>query len=446
VLALQRTAGNAAVSRAVTDAATLMRAPAAQPSGEADGGEAPNTDQPPELVGLSAEITPGGEGRTGDRADPRGAEVGGEDNSKAFKGDTVRFRARFSGSVRPGGFAVTTAGDGLEEAGEQWIDGQTYEWAVRFTRVGRKRVSISDGGGTTTFTENYVVVADLQDFAAACSEAHALVSARFFAASRRLTKIAEAYEAAFEAQRADLGGIAAAEKAMDDLLWGAFFAGLGGAAGGAAGLFIKRSLSTSDYTVDAGKDLVKFMTRSADKLRGAEPETAGDSTSPATNDPGKPLGDRSASGVSPTKFVSTLADRVFDEGSTVTKMLAVLVSQAREARDANSKADFEDDPVAIIMSSIDLAEIEAIEPDEKAFLKQLWKAWLGAYAWKATPNTVLFSSRASDQVTDDIRSVIVKAAEACDEDADQWIEEFGLTSKIRAQQEADMANGVPIQA
>jgi hypothetical protein len=432
LLALQRAAGNAAVGRLLGAQRGLHRAPPQH------GGTAAPA-RPVDVTSLGAKIIPGGEGRTGGKPDVRPM---GANTTKVFKGDTVTFTAGFDGAAADGGagFSVGTNGDGAVQGAGKWIGDRTYQWSVVFTKVGHKQVSVQGAG--STFTENFEVVADIVDFIAACVEAQSKVLERFAAASEKLGTIGVEYNKAFAQQEGDLKEVAESEKMVDDLIWGAFFAAVGGAAGGAVGGWIKRTkdglYKNDDFLIDTGKDLMKFTVRSVDKLRGGSgPRTSGDSTAPGDpGDPGKGRGERKAAGKDPFEYVSGLSVTVGAEGRKAHGKLGELIHGAREARDANSKADFEDDPVAIVGGGVDLKEIDAITADKKTFLKQLWKAWLGRYAYKMEYGGGGGPPAARDQVTKKVRKKIKKAADECGEDVDAWIAEFGLPARLKAEQEA----------
>lgn len=435
ILALQRSAGNAAVSR-------LLQAPLGVhrgPPGPAPAAPAP-TDKKVDIASFGFKITPGGQARSEGKPDVRPIEP---DKTKVFKGDTVTFTIGFDGpaSDHRAGYATVTSGDGIQAQEGTWISESRFQWSVVFSKVGTKKVEVQGSG--TTFTENFTVVADVVDFIAACVEAQAKVLERFAGAAEKLGKIGVEYNKAFAQQEADLKDVAEGEKMVEDLIWGAFFAAAGGAAGGAVGGWIKKAkdgaFAKDDWLIDTGKDLAKFAVRSGDKLRGSSPTTSGDSTAPSTADPGKARGDRKAAGKDPFEFVSGLSSDVGAEGRKAHGKLAELISGARTARDANSKADFDQDPVGVVTGGVDLTEIDGLTADKKAFLKQLWRSWLGRYAWKMQYGGGGGPPSARDQVTDKIRKKIKKAADECGENVDTWIAEFGLPAKLKAEAEADAA-------
>ena len=55
-----------------------------------------------------------------------------------------------------------------------------------------------------------------------------------------------------------------------------------------------------------------------------------------------------AAGVHPQEFLTTLSSRVAAEGEGAQALLTQLIHDARTARDANSKADFDEDPNEVV--------------------------------------------------------------------------------------------------
>jgi hypothetical protein len=241
-------------------------------------------------------------------------------------------------------------------------------------------------------TENFRVVADLQDFMLAVSGAQAELIGKFAAATAKLNTAAGAFRRAQETQQKALSAVAGAEKMGDDLLWGALFAVLGGLAGGAAGSSLKSTLQTMEPKIDAvaidgltdsGKDFVKFSIRSLDKLRGAGTSTKGDSTSSSVRPEAEAHGKEKASGKSPFDFLTNCAAVIESDKVVVQGRLAEMIAAAREARNANSIVDFDEDPMAIATKRSEVDQISSeLGAGEAYYAKGLWESWLKNYGYE----------------------------------------------------------------
>jgi hypothetical protein len=270
----------------------------------------------------------------------------------------------------------------------------------------------------------------------ACGEAITRLLERFGAATERLNQAARAFRQAQAEQQADLDDVSASEKMFEDLLFGAMFAAAGGFAGGAVGGWLKSvqkgAFAKNDALIDTAKDTVKFAVRSLDRMRGAGPtRTSGDSTAPTTEATAAAMGDRTAAGENPIDFLTALSEQVGREERLAYGKLGDLIASARQARDANSKVDFEEDPVSVVNGGVDLRNIETLETRKAFYLKGLWKTWLEHYAY-----SVDMGAQVQSHVTRKIRRKIVKAAKQCGENGDDWIREFGGALKQRSEERA----------
>jgi hypothetical protein len=441
-------AGNAALARLAQQYGAAERHPPAVMRSPVPGPQAPGlgplarglgqtaqglgqTAAPSQVDSFSMHVVPGGQA-------PGVARQLDADNV-LYKGDKARVQVRFAepaeGSVS---LSSTVSGSGAEVESSGWLSAHVYEWMVVFTAVGPKKARFSAGG--EEYRERFTIVADMQDFHAACTVAHTTLNERYTRATAQINRAATAFNQAYTEQAADLDDVSAAEKMVADLAWGALFAAAGGLAGGSLGGWLKkvqkRQFEKADWLIDTAKDTGKFLVRSIDRLRRGTgtPSTAGDSTAPATSDIGRPSGERKASGKDPLEFLTDLSADLADESRQLYGKLGQLIEAARKARDANSTAVFEDDPVAVVNSGTELERITAgLQTDKKVYVKQLWAAWLGAYAWQARhypPGTWI----AQDNIGRKVRKKIAKAARACGESADTWIDEFGLPSRLRAEE------------
>jgi hypothetical protein len=434
VLALQRSVGNRQVAALLGGG---MRPPVlarGKKGATADPEPAGPVTKDPEVESWGVRIKPGGQGkgleRTMDAA-----------TTKVFVGDTAYLHVKFKKlkvADHPYVGAVLVAGGDIDAGLPDWPDARTMRWELKFKKVGMKsaRMTLSAGATQHEHAELFRVVADLHDFTLACVEAQSTLLGKFAGATRKINEAASAFRKAYATQKTDLEDVANTEKMINDLIFGALFAGAGGFAGGFVGGWLKnvrdKALKEKDYIIDAAKDTVKFAVRSADKLRGGgTPLSSGDSTAPSVTDIGRARGERQASGKDPLDFLTDLSAQVAGEGEEAQASLTSLIKGAREARSADSKADFEEDPVTVVTRDLTLDSIVAeLNTEPKLWLKALWKAWLGAYAYKAMGPNV------RENVKDKIREKIEKAAADCGESADAWIAEFGLPAKERAQKEA----------
>jgi len=363
-------------------------------------------------------------------------------DNRLYKGDKARIQARFAEPAGEGSVSLSSiiGGDGVAVESEGWVNARAYEWLVGFSKVGSHSVEVQAGDDAEgIYRESFTIVADLQDFAMACTEAHAKLNERYARATAQINRAATAFHQAYLEQEADLKDVEAGEKMVADLVFGAIFAASGGAAGGAIGGWLKKihdgAYAKADWLIDTGKDTGKFVVRSLDRLRGGsgKPSTTGDSTATTSAEIGRPRGERKASGKDPQEFLTDLSADLGDEGGQLYGTLGLLIAAARQARDANSKADFEDDPVAVVNGGTELEKITAeLQTDKKLYLKQLWGAWLSAYAWNYEPT----SGNVESNVGRKLRQKIAKAAGACGETVDAWVSEFGLPSHLKAEEEA----------
>lgn len=420
VFALQRLAGNRAVGRMLGEvlpasAGRLLRDP--DPAPLAAG----VLTQNPEVSLWSVRVERGGQGGDAERIDP------GSGAMRVFIGDTAVVRAQFQTLQAYDhdfiGHSVVSAG-GVDVT-SRWADAKTHEWRFQFTSVGTGRFAIEVTQDTPIddYEERFTVVSDLADFTLACVEAQSVVRGRFDRASRQINQAASAFRKAFAAQQADLDEVAARQKMLDDLIFGALFAAAGGFAGGFAGSWMKKvkdkAFEKQDWWVDAAKDTVKFAVRSGDKLRGGNsPSVQGDSSAPGDTAPSAPRGQFKAAGKDPLDFLADLGARVAAEGQEAQDALTALISEARRARSAQSKADFDEDPIAVATKDLTLEQITAeLSVDPNVYLKGLWKTWLEAYANRAYETGVLSPLPA-------VRRKVEKAASAMGEKADEWFDQW----------------------
>jgi hypothetical protein len=163
--------------------------------------------------------------------------------------------------------------------------------------------------------------------------------------------------------------------------------------------------------IDLAKDTAKFEIRSFDRLRTApksKPSGSGSSSTAEVTNPIRTGGGKyQPAGENPQDFLTTLSSRVAAEGDVAQGLLTQLIEAARTARDANSKADFDEDPVEVVSRGQMLDHlIQGLITDKKLYLAQLWKAWyINHGAWE----------------TFSILSAIQDAAKVLGENMDVWV-------------------------
>ncbi len=368
-----------------------------------------------------------------------------------WKGDTIVVRADVQGVS-----GTDVEVDKLEPAGlvaSETADATGVTFVLKATKVGEAQpLDLTLWHGYTSRSHHMTVdvVGDLADFQLACTQAIALIGSRYDMAAAGLNGAANAYKRAYDHQTAALDDVSAAEKLTEDLMWAAFFAVVGGAAGGAASGKLKDlfgaarkaggdiSNVTEGFLTDAAKDLTKFSVRSLNKLRGgASPETSGDSMAPPERGkPERPKGERKASGDDPFTFLTSIAAGLLGEKGTLEQTLAELIGAAREARDDAVEFEMTEDPVGIVEGDLALVEMaEELSTDWTDHLRELWHTWLGNYARKIVerytpPQPHLGQGERIDLtltsgISGKLRDRINEAAHRCGESGDDWIATYG---------------------
>jgi hypothetical protein len=462
VVALQRTHGNAHVARMLQPAAVRRQPRPAPPAKKAPAHKAPTAEsvetfQP--KVTFSAQVVPGAQAPGAKRGE---VNHGHQTEHTIYKGDTLIVRAKFGKMTESERALVESRmvrkvdGQSGWQVSEYWESNETKAWRFRPTQVGYTVMQVGVIGFDDWLVEmrTATVVADLQDFSMACTQALADVLARFSAASASLNKAAKVYHEAYLDQESALKEADASERLVDDLLWGAFFAAVGGFAGGTAGGFIKQyrdkikdKSAIGEGLTDAAKDLAKFATRSMDKLRGtpgARPVTSGDSTAPPDRPIASGKGKWAAAGTHPFEFLTNLAGLLDEEQGQTAGKLRDLIGQARVARDANSMAEFDQDPVELVNRDEALAGLtKNLSAAKTDYLRSLWHTWLENYAYAVVTQQVTIKgdkirdTRAKYQISRKLKKQITRAAAQCGEDGDDWIALYAPKAKAKANAEIE---------
>ncbi len=439
VLALQRTAGNAAVARLLRG--TLMRTESAPPN--------PAVTAEP---AWSLSLDPGGlfPGR------PR--EVIDGTVPTIHRGDTLVIRATFSGltpddTVLPG---VEAHGGGTVEvpAGE-WESADTFVWRVEFMSPGEHGlVFLSSAQEQTTgrFEIHPVVSADIEDFTLRASRATDLVIEKFANALGAIGAATAAWTLAHTRHTGVLGKAEAADRLTDELMLSVIFAVMGGATGGALGGFLKTVSTMQELAkmgtageilvgaiTDAGKDGVKSITRiSADMASGALVD-------------GKPINPEPVpKGDAPTVFFGKLHAQLGLESAALVARLGQLKDAVADARARGALSDeIEEDPVAFIENDTTLEMItEGLKTNEIDYRAELWLSWLGEFALKIEPAPPLHIDRephgdeqvpqwkVGDNISSNLHAALEVEATECGTTLDEWL--AARAPALRARLEAEV--------
>lgn len=448
VLAFQSSVGNLALSRLMSAGAVPVQRKG--PKGTAD--KPVTSATPGQIVSWGVQIKKGAEGA--DQQRPMTAT-----GNKVFKGDTALVTIEFAGDVQNGGhggIAIQEVGSGIVSAAS-WKTPRIHQLTVTFTKVGRATFNMNAGAPAEVHQESFDVVADLADFQAACSQAIATVGARYDAAIGTLNKASVAYNTAYKKQESALKDVDAEEKLVGDLLWGAVFAAGGGLAGGMVGgrlkdVFTAARKGGADIgsvgeggLTDTAKDLTKFLVRSSDKIKGlatggqqgSGPSTKGDSTS----DPSAHKSDKKPSEADPFEFLTEHAANLLTEKASLQAALAKVIGEARAARDANSKADFDQDPLAVVEAGTDLVTIaNELSTNYKEHLAALWASWLENFGY-------VVGNRYDNEYDQDIyfakynvgrklKKKVMAAAAECGQDGEEWLRKYTPKAEEKARKAA----------
>ena len=373
ILALQRTAGNAAVGRFLSAEGTrrpparrtLLRAP-------------PTTAAPTATVTTTVE---------------RGALSPDikRTSTEVLKEDLLVVKAKVKGLKTPSDSVVALAlspGMTIESGG--W-EGTTYVWKIRASSIGTFPLVISMVGGVNEAETTMVTVrSDAADQLRAIVEAQAILTRRFAEADKRLAEGGKQFAAAFKRHDTELKNVEAGEKLDTEMMWGVVFAALGGFAGGMAGALAKRSLDVfggKDFSktipgegfTDLGKDTVKYAVRSLSK---SAPSVTGDSTAPGTGTlPSLPKSERKPVKPEPLTFYLDLKAALEAEKIEAFSHLEVVIATLRTLAARSSTVLFDEDPAVWAKKADVLIDTIAkqLETSELKFYEALWAAWFKAY-------------------------------------------------------------------
>jgi hypothetical protein len=108
----------------------------------------------------------------------------------------------------------------------------------------------------------------------------------------------------------------------------------------------------------------------------------------------------------PQDFLTKVASRVASEGEAAQAVLTKLIKDAKEARRANSKADFDADPLEVVTRDKSLDEFaNSLVTEKRIYLAELWRAWLKDHGWQTVR----------------VLRAIEAAAKGIGEDVDDWL-------------------------
>jgi hypothetical protein len=219
------------------------------------------------------------------------------------------------------------------------------------------------------------VSGDLTDYKAALERTSDLINADILSGGAGVNDAATAYKAAHDAQKAVLDKEAKNRQMVDEMLWSALFAGLGGLTGGAVGAGMGKALGdlrtslAGGAAIDAAKDVTKSLTKSVLAM-------------------GKPAGsihDPQLQSVStnPFNFLQQWEAAMRREGAFLLREVAAAKDLAGQAENEQAMTLFSEDPYAILSRDRSLQYIKTpMSADPKSYTRALWEQWLGAYGYE----------------------------------------------------------------
>jgi hypothetical protein len=423
---LQRTYGNAAVSNLLQPVAQREPAPAA-------------TSAPAEVKW----------NRHFDRGGLGGSRTLGQDGQHTlFRGDVLVVTATGSsgGAAPTAEVEQTYEGRTSRTTVPGSVLGASVEWRFELPTVGSYSVTFAGVG--TTHTEHVNVVTDFNDFLASCQQAHTLIDQKYNAAIARMTRASEAYDAAWKDQQKDLTALHRQEQIAGEIITGLIFAGVGGLAGGWIG-DVAKGLKLSGPVTDGGKDLTKYLARTAPRLTGPSgsmPVTPGDSVDRTSglDVSSAPSGRDAAAGVDPMTAMTRLMRALLSEKDHLLDQLDKTIDAARTGRASHGVEAFGDDPRTVVAQDHRLeTAMAAIEIDEKFYLQTLWHAWLEEYSWVVVELADVGGTVYSPRSTIDdpwpinwARKALAAAAVKCGETIELWETNYIGPARDAAKQKA----------
>lgn len=303
----------------------------------------------------------------------------GTDDQRVYKDDVITVGVRVAG-VDPNGpdaFPVIAAsGDAKVEFGADKDTANGHEWTVRMTGMGRAHLSASFGKKFDPWEQQMTVHGDLIDYKAALDRTSDLIQADILDAGANVNDAATAYKAAFDAQNKVLKAEAGRRKMVEEMLWQALFAGLGGLTGGAAAVGVGRMIGkelkdtlVGGAAIDSIKDTTKSLTRSAVAM--GKPATIVDEfkLSPVS--------------VDPFNFLQKWEAQARREGSHMHRQLAKVKDAASQAENDKVVFDTTEDPYNFLANDRALKFLkEPMSTDKRSYSKALWEQWLGEYGYE----------------------------------------------------------------
>jgi hypothetical protein len=256
---------------------------------------------------------------------------------------------------------------------------------------------------------------------AAAGKLSELIKEKYLQADTRIKRAADGYDAALKAQKGAIDAVHQLKQLAVDIAMGVFFAGLGGAAGGAVGDLLKKSVS-SGAVIDAGKDVAKWTARTIEKFGGGKldkdplaglPKVGGDGTALARS-----IGVAiNAQAVALGKQVQALYQFVMDNEAKC-EVMTVRVEEPNYAA-------FESDPFLK-----ELGSIANISQDEfqKVFAQALWKKWIEREAYSI--GTICSEYDCAKYTVDNFDDFFARLANFRKNVVEQTGQDFGLQEKL----------------
>jgi hypothetical protein len=430
LLALQQTAGNAAVSRMLrarghAQTPSIQRDEAPPPA--PDGGNAPAGGQT-DAVGPAAWSELLVRRKRPITNIPNAARSSEGDALEIFEGDTVTFKVTLPGlteATHADYRAFATLRGATTGAGESTPDmsnmpdstftGTGYEWDFVFDRMGHYDVSVWVDGPQGRHDEQdrtVTVYGDIQDMEEALSATDDALQAVVLDADAGLSEATEAFKSAYEEQKKELDKEAKDRQMEDDLLYNALFAGLGGIGGGVIGKlgeYVKSGLA-GGLAIDCAKDVEKSVIKSASAM--GHSMVGEVQLTPASPDP--------------LNFLLKHGSAAKSEASKLFKMVETAKDYAHALTNAQKPVEFDADPRSLLEQSKSLQFIRSPKSaDKNAYTRSLWSEWLGKHGYVFVAEHL--DSRPGAGMTD-FELVDVPASIQPGVDPDSSFEEFILNA------------------
>lgn len=382
------------------------------------------------------------------------------DPIKVYRNDTIVASALVdTDDLAVAGIHAESVTAGRNLAGTAAITKNKAQWRIKLDHPGLQSfdLGLAVPGMTEelSHTVNVQVVMTLDDVFKKCTAAIPAVSEKWHAMSATLKSAATAFEDAKKKHEQTLSDGAAAGRLAGDLIVGAFFAGVAGAAGGAVGNQIRLSLgeavtksTAGGACTDAGKDLTKFAVKSLEKLTKGAP--AGAQAKPTEGGPADSAAGGGAEGVGqdPVRWARNLAITLDQEAARLNAVLKKVINAVADS-DATTEVATDIDPVAVIEESAFAKEMEKVSTKESDYAIGLWETWIRnfgysvAHSVQGDKNSGNVKAYASDNTADLLGKIRRGIAAQCGAaEADRLLNQVLPQVKERAEADAKQENKI----